>query len=47
MSDTATTHANSTLSGKTCIVMGVQNQWSIAWQIAEAMAHAGANVAIT
>src|SRR5690606_30213833 len=27
--------------------MGVQNQWSIAWQIAEAMAHAGANVAIT
>jgi enoyl-[acyl-carrier protein] reductase I len=47
VSDTATTHANSTLSGKTCIVMGVQNQWSIAWQIAEAMANAGANVAIT
>lgn len=27
--------------------MGVQNKWSIAWQIAEAMANAGANVAIT
>jgi len=47
VSETATTHANSVLNGKTCVVMGVQNQWSIAWQIAEAMAHAGANVAIT
>jgi enoyl-[acyl-carrier protein] reductase I len=27
--------------------MGVQNQWSIAWVIAEAMARAGAQVAIT
>jgi len=27
--------------------MGVQNEWSIAWQIAEALAAAGAKVAIT
>ncbi len=47
MSDTATTSASGLLDGKTCIVMGVQNRWSIAWQIAEAMANAGANVAIT
>ena len=39
--------ASGMLSGKTCVVMGVQNRWSIAWQIAEAMANAGANVAIT
>ena len=38
---------NGLLSGKTSIVMGVQNQWSIAWAIAEAMANAGAQVAIT
>lgn len=36
-----------TLSGKTAIVMGVQNQWSIAWKIASALAEAGAQVAIT
>jgi enoyl-[acyl-carrier protein] reductase I len=47
VSETATTHASGILNGKTCIVMGVQNKWSIAWQIAEAMANAGANVAIT
>jgi len=48
VSDSTTSVAgNGQLSGKTCIVMGVQNQWSIAWQIAEAMAAAGANVAIT
>ena len=47
MSETATSHANGVLNGKTCVVMGVQNRWSIAWQIAEAMANAGANVAIT
>lgn len=35
------------LVGKTAVVMGVQNQWSIAWQIAEALAAAGATVAIT
>ncbi|MBA2469630.1 MAG: NADH-specific enoyl-ACP reductase, partial [Chloroflexia bacterium] len=28
------------LTGKTAVVMGVQNQWSIAWQIAEALAGA-------
>ena len=47
MSETATSHVNNMLNGKTCVVMGVQNRWSIAWQIAEAMANAGANVAIT
>ncbi len=47
MSETATTQVNTMLSGKTCVVMGVQNRWSIAWQIAETMANAGANVAIT
>jgi len=47
VSETATTHANTVLNGKTCVVMGVQNKWSIAWQIAGAMANAGANVAIT
>ncbi len=35
------------LNGKTAVVMGVQNQWSIAWGIAEALANAGAKVAIT
>ncbi|MBA3276465.1 MAG: enoyl-ACP reductase [Chloroflexia bacterium] len=35
------------LTGKTAVVMGVQNQWSIAWQIAGALAGAGAQVAIT
>jgi enoyl-[acyl-carrier protein] reductase I len=39
--------AEGMLAGKTAVVMGVQNQWSIAWKIAEALAEAGANVAIT
>ncbi len=39
--------AEGTLSGKTAVVMGVQNQWSIAWKIATALADVGANVAIT
>lgn len=39
--------ADGMLSGKTAVVMGVQNQWSIAWKIATALAEAGANVAIT
>ncbi|MGI8482774.1 MAG: enoyl-ACP reductase FabI [Thermomicrobiales bacterium] len=43
----ATTTGTGILSGKTAVVMGVQNQWSIAWQIAEALANAGAKVAIT
>ncbi len=47
MSETAASQASGILSGKTCVVMGVQNRWSIAWQIAEAMANAGAQVAIT
>jgi enoyl-[acyl-carrier protein] reductase I len=39
--------ADGMLSGKTAVVMGVQNQWSIAWKIASALADAGAKVAIT
>jgi enoyl-[acyl-carrier protein] reductase I len=35
------------LAGKTAVVMGVANKWSIAYAIAEAMAHAGAKLAIT
>ena len=35
------------LAGKNCVVMGVLNKWSIGWAIAEAMAAAGAKVAIT
>jgi enoyl-[acyl-carrier protein] reductase I len=35
------------LAGNTAVVMGVQNEWSIAWQIAEALSAAGATVAIT
>ncbi len=39
--------AEGSLSGKTAVVMGVQNQWSIAWKIATALADQGAKVAIT
>jgi enoyl-[acyl-carrier protein] reductase I len=46
MSESAASSSN-LLAGKTAIVMGVQNQWSIAWQIAQAMADNGATVAIT
>jgi enoyl-[acyl-carrier protein] reductase I len=35
------------LSGKNCVVMGIQNRWSIAYAIAEQMAQAGANIAVT
>ena len=35
------------LSGKTCVVMGIQNRWSIAYAIAEQMALAGAQIAVT
>src|SRR5215204_5260466 len=35
------------LVGKHCVVMGIQNRWSIAWAIAEAMAAAGARLAVT
>lgn len=35
------------LAGKTCVVMGVQNRWSIAWAMAEAMANNGAKLAVT
>lgn len=35
------------LAGKTCVVMGIQNRWSIAYAIAEQMAQAGANIAVT
>jgi len=35
------------LAGKHCLVMGVQNRWSIAYAIAEGMAAAGARIAVT
>ena len=35
------------LAGKNCVVMGIQNRWSIAYSIAEQMAEAGANIAVT
>jgi enoyl-[acyl-carrier protein] reductase I len=35
------------LAGKNCVVMGIQNRWSIAYAIAEQMAQAGANIAVT
>ena len=36
-----------TLAGKNCLIMGVQNRWSIAYHIAEAMAAAGARIAVS
>ncbi|MFL5759187.1 MAG: enoyl-ACP reductase [Thermomicrobiales bacterium] len=41
------TAASGLLAGKSCVVMGVANRWSIAYAIAEAMAAAGARLAIT
>ena len=35
------------LAGKHCVVMGVQNRWSIAYAIGEAMANAGGRLAVT
>ena len=35
------------LAGMTCVVMGIQNRWSIAYAIAEQMAQAGGNLALT
>jgi len=35
------------LAGKQCVVMGIQNRWSIAYAIAEAMAAAGARLALS
>jgi enoyl-[acyl-carrier protein] reductase I len=35
------------LAGKTCVVMGVLNKWSIGWAIAEAFANHGATVAVS
>jgi enoyl-[acyl-carrier protein] reductase I len=35
------------LAGKNCLVMGIQNRWSIAYAIAETLAGAGARVAVT
>jgi enoyl-[acyl-carrier protein] reductase I len=43
----STVSTGTLLEGKTAVVMGVQNQWSIAWQIAKALADNGAKVAIT
>jgi enoyl-[acyl-carrier protein] reductase I len=35
------------LTGKNCVVMGVQNRWSIAYAIGEALAAAGGRLAVT
>jgi enoyl-[acyl-carrier protein] reductase I len=35
------------LAGKRCVIMGIQNRWSIAYAIAEQMAEAGAALALT
>lgn len=35
------------LAGKNCVIMGVQNRWSIAYAIAESLAGAGARIAVT
>src|SRR5690242_2390078 len=48
MNDTNTAAgATEVLAGKHCVVMGIQNRWSIAYAIAERMAQAGANIAVT
>jgi enoyl-[acyl-carrier protein] reductase I len=39
--------AGGVLAGKTCVVMGIQNRWSIAHAIAEQMAQAGATIAVS
>lgn len=35
------------LAGKTALVMGVANRWSIAWAIARAFSREGANLIFT
>lgn len=42
-----TEQASGLLAGKTALVMGLANKWSIAWPIGQAMAAAGARVAFT
>lgn len=44
---TSETPAAGVLAGKHCVVMGIQNRWSIAYAIAEQMAEAGASIAVT
>lgn len=39
--------ASGALAGKNCVIMGIQNRWSIAFAIAEQMAQAGASIALT
>ena len=39
--------ASGLLAGKVCVVMGIQNRWSIAYAIGEALATAGAQLALT
>ena len=47
MSDGGGDSGGGALAGKTCVVMGIQNRWSIAYAIAEQMAQAGARIAVT
>ena len=38
---------NKLLEGKTILIMGVANKWSIAWGIAQSCAREGANLILT
>jgi enoyl-[acyl-carrier protein] reductase I len=45
--DRAQGQLGGTLAGKVCLVMGVQNRWSIAYAIGKAMTEAGGRLAVT
>ena len=47
MSEGSGNPGGGTLAGKNCVIMGIQNRWSIAYAIAEQMARAGASIAVT
>lgn len=44
MTDQSVAKGSGLLAGKTCLVMGLANKWSIAWPIGQAMAEAGGTV---
>ncbi len=44
MAEGASSGGGGLLAGKTCVVMGLANKWSIAWPIGQAMAAAGGKV---
>ena len=47
MTDDQAQQQGGLLAGKNCVVMGIQNKWSIAYAIAETLANAGARIAVT